>query len=388
VNLFSFRADGDSRATALLLLAGLAWASTPTVRGQDAPAPVPEASPEAVARFEGVASPGLQITLKADRSSGRDLHYRWVQTRGAAASLDQPEGRDATLTVPEGAEPLGFLLVVGNARGVASSSLTIPIESPGTSPRDSSLKADAGDDLVGFVGRQITLNGIRSEPRGRIGYRWVQAGGPQVALKLESGCYYTFVPPAPGPYQFALVVASGDRISEPDYVSIAVSPTPTEPTPTPTPTPVPVAVKPAAPSQPPASTEELTRASVRSIDGGVELAPELSQVFSDIAGRMDLYKSYEEAYSEMSRRLDAVVPRLPDRRAVWTEKLFIPLTLRMIETLRAEGLDLTRPQGQSAPLTREQRKRLADHFRSMAEGFGRATNESNGPKGADVRPGR
>ena len=378
MNLDTVRAGRQRSASALLLLAGLV--SQPVnAFGREDTDTVP-ASPEAVARFEGVASPGLRITLRGDRSKGRDLHFRWIQTRGTPANLDQPEGQDASFIVPEGEGPLGFLLIAGNANGVASNSITIPVESDGATHRDPALKADAGDDLVGFVGRQVTLNGIRSEPRGRIGHRWVQAGGPQVALKLESGCYYTFVPPAAGAYQFALVVASGDRISEPDYVSVMVgAPAPEAPTQS-------TSVKQSGPAPASLPTDEMTRLAVLSIDGGPALAPGLAKVFEDIAGRIDLYGSYEEAYSEMSRRLDGLIPERADLRAGWIEKLFNPLTLRMIERLRVEGLDLSRPAAQAAPLSPGQRKLLADHFRSMAEGLNRAIDGPDGPKRLAGRP--
>src|SRR5689334_8887454 len=35
-------------------------------------------------------------------------------------------------------------------------------------------RADAGDDLIGLVGRRVTLNGRSSTPAGRIGFRWIQ----------------------------------------------------------------------------------------------------------------------------------------------------------------------------------------------------------------------
>ena len=372
--------------SALLIFTAL---GTPAISSWTGQEPGDNARPEASARFEGVATPGRRIILKGDRSSGRDLHHRWIQTSGAAAKLEGADSPEASLVVPEGEESLGFLLVVGNGRGIDSAPLTIPV---GPAGREASLRADAGDDLVGFVGRQVTLNGVRSEPSGRIGYRWIQAGGPQVTLKLESGCFYTFVPAAPGNYQFALVVASGDRISEADYVGVAVAVAPVEPTPPP---PTPALIQTAGPATPPAvapsppvSTADLTLAAVRSIEGGPELSSKLAQVFADVSGRMDVFKRYEEAYSELSRRLDILVPRAERVRTIWTEKLFVPLTVRMIDSLREEGLDLAREDAQAAQLTAEQKARLAEHFQAMAEGFGRANQGPNGPKRLDGRPGR
>ena len=83
-------------------------------------------------------------------------------------------------------------------------------------------RADAGDDQVGLIGREITLNGMRSEPRGQLAYRWIQTGGPTVRLKIEDSYVYSFVPTVPGHYRFALVVAANGEISEPDEVSVTV----------------------------------------------------------------------------------------------------------------------------------------------------------------------
>jgi hypothetical protein len=67
------------------------------------------------------------------------------------------------------------------------------------------------------------------------------------------------------------------------------------------------------------------------------------------------------------------VPQDPGRRTLWNERLFTPLTVRLVVEMLAEGLDLRVPAGLSAPLTAGQRARLADLYRSMAEGF-RATS--------------
>jgi hypothetical protein len=197
---------------------------TPVVPGLE-PAEFPEAvRPKAVARYEGTPAPGLQVLLTSEGSTGADAQVRWVQTQGPPVVLDDPMVRTARLTVPEGATgSLGFLLVVGNAKGVDTAALTIPIEARSRVPRDPTLLADAGDPQVGLVGRMVTLNAIRSEPRGRIGYRWIQVGGPTIKLKIEDSYTYSFIPPAPGIYRFALVVAAGSEISEPAKVSVTVA---------------------------------------------------------------------------------------------------------------------------------------------------------------------
>jgi hypothetical protein len=159
------------------------------------------------------------------------------------------------------------------------------------------------------------------------------------------------------------VVASGSEISEPDYVNVAVGvplPPPEEPAAAPAQAPVPVDLK------------GLARAALSEVDGEQSTGEDLGVAFRDIASKTDLYTTYDELMVELSRRLEEVVPADPQRRAAWLGRVFAPLTARVIERMRAEGLDLSRPDGRSATLTRPQRKVLAQQFRSISEGF-RAT---------------
>jgi hypothetical protein len=317
--------------------------------------------PRAVARFEGEAAAGLKIRLSGEGSSGAELRFRWVQTEGPPVALSDPEAETAELTVPEGAKKLGFVLVVSNSTGIDTAKLAIPVglgvsgtPSAGLEPR-----AAAGDDQIGLVGRQVTLNGVRSEPRGQIGYRWLQVGGPPVRLKLQDGYIFTFVPPAPGVYKFALVVALGSVISEPDVVSVSVgAPGSTS--------------GPEAMIEGPEPIDEAARAALATIPDGLANANPLALAFEAIADRMDLYRSYAEVFSELSRRLEPILPADPARRGLWNDRLFAPMTARLIEALRTEGLDLRTPEGQNVRLTAPQRARLAEIFRAMAGGF-RAT---------------
>jgi len=88
-----------------------------------------------------------------------------------------------------------------------------------------------------------------------------------------------------------------------------------------------------------------------------------------VAERAPLYESYAMMLSEMTRRLEEIVPQDPARHAEWMQRLFMPLTVRLVDRMRAEGLDLLRPDGLTAPLTRPQQDRLAEQLRSMAQGF-------------------
>jgi hypothetical protein len=307
----------------------------------------------------GVAAPGLRVTLDASGSTGQPRWYRWVQTQGPPTPLETDGGPIATLTVPAQAGSLSYLLLVGNGAGADVASVTVPVEGKGPSAGAGELRADAGDDQIGQVGRQVTLNGIRSIPRGRLGYRWIQVAGPKVSLKIEDGYIFTFAPPANGQYQFALVVASGSEVSEPDYVNVAVG------VPLPPPAEEPVVAR--APA--PVSLKDLARAALSEVEGGPSAGEDLGEAFRDIASKMDLYSSYDELMVELTQRLEEVVPVDAQRRSAWLGHVFAPLTARVIERMGAEGIDLSRPDGRAAGLTRPQRKVLAQQFRSIAEGF-------------------
>ena len=233
------------------------------------------------------------------------------------------------------------------------------------------MKADAGDDQIGLVGRQITLNGIRSEPRGKIGYRWLQIAGPPVAIKIVDANTYTFVPQVQGMYRFALVVAAGSEISEADTVDVMVGSTATVvngPPPAAAPTgPAPVAPAVAEPSLP--KVKDVARALLETMDQGPAKGAELARNFEGVADRMDLYASFADAFSEMAKRLETVIPVASPARPAWDRDLFTPLTNRLVLGLRPEGLDLARPESHAAPMTAAQKKRLASLLREMAAGF-------------------
>ena len=116
-------------------------------------------------------------------------------------------------------------------------------------------------------------------------------------------------------------------------------------------------------------TQEVARSGLAGVRGGAAAAESLARVFEEIADRMDLYQVYGDAYSEMSRRLEEILPGDATKRTGWLERLFNPLSARTLEVLRTEGLDLRVPEGQTTPLSASQKAALAEQFRLMAEGF-------------------
>lgn len=230
-----------------------------------------------------------------------------------------------------------------------------------TTPSPSVLRADAGDDQIGLVGRRITLNGGRSGPRGDLAYRWIAMAGPSASEADQEGPYFSFVPQAAGTYRFGLVVAGPDaggsvRISEPDEVVVTVGEAPSA-----------VGLGAATPAvaddavgrmlQGPGA--EACRATLERAAG----------VFDAIAGRASLYTSFDELSAEMMRRLDAVVPADPAWRRYWSEAVFAPLTEHLAAEMLAAGLDLRDPRGRAAPLAQAHRERLERLLASYAREF-------------------
>ena len=313
--------------------------------------------PQAIAHYQGKNSPGETIVLRAAGNEGQDCRVQWVQVGGPAVRLDHPTEPEAKFTVPNTEAPIDFLLVVANSSGIDSTGLSIPTKTVEATRDPQPVHADAGDDQLGLVGRQVNLSGYKSEPRGQIGYRWVQTGGPTVRLKIEDGYFYSFVPTVPGLYRFALVVAAGGRISLPDEVTVTVG----------SGTRGGIAGGEAATAES-LPTQEIARGAILALRIGAAPAESLARTFDDTADRMDLYQTYNEAFTEMSRRLETVIPSEAAHRARWVERLFQPLTARVIEVMRSEGLDLRSSEGPSVPLNAAQRASLSDQFRLMAEG--------------------
>ena len=234
--------------------------------------------------------------------------------------------------------------------------------------------ADAGDDQLAVVGRQVTVYGGRSEPQGRLGYRWVQVAGPKIRLKLENGPFFSFVPTAPGIYRLALLVAAGSQVSEPDEVTLTVGAVASA---------VPGAgvqeTSPGVPGQED-TLDQVARRALSLVQPRQEVVDDLANSFEDIATRMDLYESYTSMFQELSQRLEAIIPAQSARRKLWLERVFSPLTQGLIPLMQAEGLDLSRPEGQTVPLTSPQRRHvLPNSSASSRKGSGPSRNPRTSP---------
>jgi hypothetical protein len=259
---------------------------------------------------------------------------------GAALAADPPvagDGRDRKLTASSD--------LTRNEQSILSS------DGPTTS-----LHADAGDDAIGIVGRRITLSGRSSTPAERVGYRWIQIEGPPIQPPLGTDDVLTFVPRSPGVYRFALVVAQDGRISEPAFARIIVADARE------------AAHAPAGIASP-VTTEEIARRALGALEIGHASAEALASAFESIAGRIELYETYADILQGSTSRLQPLLPSDLGTRAAWNDRLFAPLTRRLIDEMKSLGLDLSGPDGLNVPLSVAQRSRLAVEFQAMARGF-------------------
>jgi hypothetical protein len=345
----------------LLGIAGTRESSGGDLGSEAGPVAISGPGTTAGVKTEEPAVPGSKITLRLDQAVKPGSRYLWLQTMGPPINVGERTGPELKLTVPLGADALGFLLIVADDQGIRTSQVDVPIvpadpqlsaSRPTQGVASAAPWADAGDDQIGLVGRQITLNGSASRPQNGLAYRWIQVGGPEIRSPADNGSFFSFVPSSAGVYRFALVVARQEQISPPDYVTVTVGL-------------LPGLAAPAPGLAPVATGDELdaiVSASMASIDDATGLAPQLADVFSTASFRMDLYQTYADLYTELSRRLDAILPQDPSRRARWSAALFEPLTRILIVRMLPLGVDLRSPAGQAAPLTAAQKTELRSQF--------------------------
>lgn len=345
-------------------IGGLIWFSclAPSVSAQ----PSPSDTKTATVKVEGVATPGSRVRLQVDDAHRSGRHFLWFQTGGPPVELSNRTEPELKVTIPPGADELHFLLVVGDEHGLREANVSIPVASspsdrsePPANPSPGIPEADAGDDQVGLVGRRITLNGCGSTPSDGLHYRWIQVEGPPVDSTIEDGKFLSFIPKMAGRYRFALLVASSGQISAPDDVRVDVGLPPTSTS---------SALLPAsAGTLPPTDAiDTLLNSTFSTLVDAPSMAGPLSETFQATALRLDLYRTPEDLFNELTRRLDSVMPKDPANRARWNSTFFEPLTRLMLARLLALGLDLRTPQGYATPMTDLQKQELRGQFQALS----------------------
>ena len=104
-------------------------------------------------------------------------------------------------------------------------------------------------------------------------------------------------------------------------------------------------------------------------DAGIQgrmLSEQVADIFKAISDRVPLYPSFDYLTSEMSRNLDAIIPRDPQSRLIWTQGIFIPLSRTLELEMLAVGLDLRWPEAYQRTLTEKQKERLQAVFHTFA----------------------
>jgi hypothetical protein len=328
------------------------------------------------------AVPGSRVTLEIDRGHAGWNHFYWAQIEGPPVKIEDPSAPSIRIVVPSGAERLGFLFVASNHDVVRVFRLTVPIQPgrstspPGNDPPrgrgratrlPGQLQANAGDDQVGLVGHRVTLNGTRSLPADDKAARWVQLSGPAVLAPEHQGLYYSFVPSTPGIYRFVLLVSADGEISDPDEVSVVVgSPPGTAPPATP---PAPYNTAPGGAPNWATDPDQVLSTVLPNLPGSPRVAGDVADVLLAISDRTSLYSSFGELQSELSRRLDVVVPTDPGQRSSWIQNIFLPLTAVTANELLTAGVDIRYPQGVQQALTPAQQERIRVHLQKLAKAF-------------------
>jgi hypothetical protein len=320
--------------------------------------------------YQGTVIQGGTVTIGVDGTIPPGTTFRWKQVEGPSVVIEDPSAAKIRFTVPIDAKRLAFVATVADGHGSRDVRVTVPISPPPTVPPTPTADegptasgtsavavADAGDDQIGLVGRRITLNGSRSRPQNRVGFRWMHLSGPALADPRQEGPYFVFVPTAPGVYRFALVVGLESQVSMPSVVSVEVGQRPG------------TAAAPILAAEAQSPLTRWARAAVATIPGSEETSAQIGDVFEAIAGRAALYTSFSQLQSELTRRLDVVVPLEPAARSLWSAQVFVPLSQLTAVELMAAGIDLRLPSASDRPLESSQKERIGAFYRSLAVAF-------------------
>lgn len=176
---------------------------------------------------------GLTLDVALDGSSsfdpqGRPLTFRWTQVAGPAVALSSREIARPTFTTSN-AGIHSFLLTVDNGVTRASARLDVLVDpvsgsipTPAIAPLDSTTLQ---------TGTKVVLTGTSTTAEvGARTFRWVQTGGPIVALVGAGSDKPEFTPTIPGTYTFALFVTDGTLRSLAATTTFAVVQAPPAPT--------------------------------------------------------------------------------------------------------------------------------------------------------------
>ena len=143
-------------------------------------------------RTDGPAVAGATMRLSVGSGTEQETRYQWVQTGGPTVAIDDPTKASIQIVLPGGAAKLEFLVVMARPAVVHVLRVTVPLQSDAASHSwgarpSGKVKADAGDDQIGLIGRRVTLNGSRSSPADGKNGRWLQVEGPPIGARRAAG---------------------------------------------------------------------------------------------------------------------------------------------------------------------------------------------------------
>ncbi|MBI5525497.1 MAG: hypothetical protein HY897_04120 [Deltaproteobacteria bacterium] len=175
--------------------------------------------PEAFAGPDQVVDVGALVELDGSASTDADgdgLTFQWIQLSGSAAALDDPGAPKPKFSAPLTADELVFRLIVRDGKA-----WSIPDDIKVTVrdfTHNKCPEANAGSSQTVPPNTPVYLNGTRSSDPDKgdvLTYQWSQTDGPAVALAGDTGPVASFLAPASGTLQFALVVNDGLCPSDP-----------------------------------------------------------------------------------------------------------------------------------------------------------------------------
>ena len=156
-------------------------------------------APVANAGADQVVTPGAGVTLVGSASNDPDgsiASYSWVQTSGAAVTLNNANTASPSFTAPSTGTTLTFrLTVIDNQGSSAVDTVNVSVLNNNTIP-----SANAGADQIVNQGDVVTLDGTASnDPDGSItNYSWRQTSGTTVTLSDTGIASPTFTAPNVG----------------------------------------------------------------------------------------------------------------------------------------------------------------------------------------------
>jgi hypothetical protein len=188
-------------------------------------------APKADAGADQSVKVGAKVVVsgaKSEDPDGDDLSFAWTlkkQPQGSQVKLSAADKSQAEFTPTHAGEYELELVVNDGEESSRPDTLKVTVTEADENGEPS---ANAGEDLTGKVGAEVTLDGSKSaDPdEDAITYLWTIKKAPEGSVaKLSSATADKpkFTPDAAGEYEFELVVKDAELSSAPDTVKLTVA---------------------------------------------------------------------------------------------------------------------------------------------------------------------